>query len=50
MNKIGTFSLAVNKEKLTEAPGFDKNNWPDMANREWETSVHKYYDQKPYWE
>ena len=45
-----TFNLDVNKKKLAEAPGFDKNNWPDMANREWGTSVHKYYDQKPYWQ
>jgi sporulation protein YlmC with PRC-barrel domain len=45
-----TFNLDVNKEKLAQAPGFDKNNWPDMANREWETNVHKYYDQKPHGE
>lgn len=42
-----TFNLDVSKEKLAEAPGFDENSWPDMANREWGTSVHKYYDQKP---
>jgi sporulation protein YlmC with PRC-barrel domain len=45
-----TFKLDVKKEKLAEAPGFDKNNWPDMANREWGTSVHKFYNQKPSWE
>lgn len=45
-----TFDLDVNKEKLETAPGFDGNNWPDMADREWGASVHKYYDQKPYWE
>jgi len=45
-----TFNLDVDKEKLAKAPGFDENTWPDMANREWGTSVHKYYDQKPYWE
>jgi sporulation protein YlmC with PRC-barrel domain len=45
-----TFTLDVDKEKLAKAPGFDESTWPDMANREWGTSVHKYYDQKPYWE
>jgi len=45
-----TFKLDVKKEKLAEAPGFNKNNWPDMANRDWGTSVHKFYNQKPSWE
>jgi sporulation protein YlmC with PRC-barrel domain len=44
------FSLDANQEKLKNAPGFDKNNWPDMANREWGMTVHEYYGQKPYWE
>jgi len=45
-----TFKLDVKKEKLGEAPGFDKNNWPDLANRDWGTSVYKFYNQKPSWE
>ncbi len=40
----------VAKETLERAPGFDKNNWPDFANREWETQVHGFYGQRPYWE
>jgi len=44
-----TFKLDVKKEKLAGAPGFDKNNWPDMANRKWGSSVYKFYDQKPSW-
>lgn len=45
-----TLLLAVDKEKLQKAPGFDKTQWPNMASREWGTSVHQYYNQKPYWE
>jgi sporulation protein YlmC with PRC-barrel domain len=44
------FVLNVDKERLKNAPGFDKNNWPDMANRQWGTQVHAYYGIPPYWE
>jgi sporulation protein YlmC with PRC-barrel domain len=44
------FLLNVNKEVLKKAPGFDKNNWPDMTDRTWGAGVHKYYGQRPYWE
>jgi sporulation protein YlmC with PRC-barrel domain len=46
----GTFRLDVDKEKLEKAPGFNKDNWPDMADREWGLVVYKYYDQDPYWQ
>jgi sporulation protein YlmC with PRC-barrel domain len=42
--------LDVPKERLQAAPGFDKKNWPNMADRRWGTEVHKYYGQPPYWE
>lgn len=45
-----TIMFDVTKEKLENAPGFDKNNWPDMADREWGSKVYKYYDQEPYWQ
>src|SRR5215510_13221949 len=32
-----TFVLAVDKERLQNAPGFDASNWPQMASREWVT-------------
>ncbi len=32
------FVLNVDKETLKNAPGFDKNNWPTTANREWMTA------------
>lgn len=37
------FTLDVNKERLEGAPGFDANNWPDMANPEWANGIHSYY-------
>lgn len=42
--------LNVDKEKLKNAPGFAKNNWPDFANQQWGSEVHRYYGVTPYWE
>ena len=42
--------LSIDKDRLSNAPGFDKNNWPDMANSDWGTEVHKHFGYKPYWE
>jgi sporulation protein YlmC with PRC-barrel domain len=47
---VGKVILDVPKEKLKEAPGFDKKNWPDMADRRWGLDIHKYYGQEPYWD
>ncbi|CAN5269051.1 hypothetical protein BH10PSE19_BH10PSE19_18850 [soil metagenome] len=44
------FILNVDKEKIKNAPGFDKDNWPDMADRQWGQKVFDYYGTKPYWE
>lgn len=33
----------TNEERLKEAPGFDKDNWPNMADPTWEKAVHAYY-------
>jgi sporulation protein YlmC with PRC-barrel domain len=41
--------LDVDKERLKNAPGFDQNNWPQMASREWVTSLYSYYNVPPYW-
>ncbi|GJL62650.1 MAG: hypothetical protein NPIRA04_13040 [Nitrospirales bacterium] len=43
------FILDVSKETLEKAPGFDKDNWPDMADVTWGQSIHKYYGYDPYW-
>jgi hypothetical protein len=35
---------------LENAPGFDKDNWPDFADRTWGESIHSHYGVRPYWE
>lgn len=42
------FVLDVIKEKLDKAPGFDKDQWPDMADASWAQSLHDYYGVTPY--
>jgi len=37
------FALDVQKDRLKDAPGFDKNIWPDMADQGWQDEVHGYY-------
>lgn len=44
------FILDAKKNELEDAPGFDKSNWPDMADRRWETDIHHFYRTQPYWE
>ncbi|MGF6774712.1 sporulation protein YlmC with PRC-barrel domain [Paraburkholderia sp. GAS199] len=43
------FILHVPAERLRSAPGFDKDHWPSMADLQWSTAVHAYYDRTPYW-
>jgi sporulation protein YlmC with PRC-barrel domain len=42
--------LNVDREKLKNAPGFDKDHWPDMASAQWNNDTYRYYNQRPYWE
>jgi len=44
------FVLDVDKKKLENAPGFDKDNWPDMADVAWGTQIYSYHGAAPYWE
>ena len=44
------FLLDVDKQQLKNAPGFDKDKWPDMADRRWGEGVHGFYGARPYWE
>ncbi|MET0268328.1 MAG: PRC-barrel domain-containing protein [Duganella sp.] len=37
------FLLNVSKDHLKNAPGFDKDNWPDMAGAEFSTQIHDFY-------
>jgi sporulation protein YlmC with PRC-barrel domain len=42
--------LNVDKRTLETAPGFDKDNWPDMADVSWGSSVYRHYGTTPYWD
>jgi len=42
------FTLNADKEKLKNAPGFDKGNWPDMGDQSWGQQIHSYYGTKHY--
>jgi sporulation protein YlmC with PRC-barrel domain len=44
------FILNVDKSTLENAPGFDKNTWPDMADTNWGADIHRHYGRDPYWE
>lgn len=44
------FLLNVDKEKIKNAPGFNDDQWPDMADREFGLAIFKHYGTKPYWE
>ncbi len=44
------FIFDVGKEKLERAPGFDKDNWPDMADSRWGSQIYGYYGVDPYWD
>jgi sporulation protein YlmC with PRC-barrel domain len=44
------FLLEADKETLKTAPGFDKNNWPDMADPKWGSEIYNFYGQRGYWE
>lgn len=44
------FILNVDKQVLESAPGFDKDNWPDMDDTAWGSRVFQHYGLTPYWE
>ena len=41
--------LDVQKDVLQNAPGFDKDKWPETTDREWLVEVYSYYGYDPYW-
>jgi sporulation protein YlmC with PRC-barrel domain len=47
--EIKRLTLDVDKERFQNAPGFDKDQWPDMADPQWGQTVHSYYGQQDYW-
>ena len=42
------FVLKANKELLKNAPGFDKNNWPDLSDPTRISEIYRYYGSEPY--
>ncbi len=42
--------LDVDRETLERAPGFDKDNWPDMSDPSWGTQIYSHYGSQPYWD
>jgi sporulation protein YlmC with PRC-barrel domain len=41
------FTLDVTKDRLETAPGFDKDNWPNMSDKSWAKDIHSYYGTTP---
>jgi sporulation protein YlmC with PRC-barrel domain len=44
------FVLDVERERLEQAPGFDKDDWPDPGDLAHRREVFVYYGYQPYWE
>jgi len=44
------FILNIEKEKLKNAPGFDKDHWPDTADSTWLETISEYYGEKSFTE
>jgi len=44
------FVLNVDKTRLENASGFDKDNWPNMADPTFGTTIYRHFGYKPYWE
>jgi len=42
------FILPVDRRRLEDAPGFDRDRWPDMGDPSWESQVDEFYTTDPY--
>ena len=40
--------LTVDKARIENAPGFDKDNWPNRSDQTWAQGIHSYYGTKPH--
>lgn len=43
------FRLDATSDQVRNSPGFDKQSWPSMVDRQWAPSVHQHYGREPYW-
>ena len=44
------FILDLDRDRLEKAPGFDKNEWPDMSLTDYRNDLYEYYQVEPYWQ
>lgn len=44
------YVLDASKESMKDAPGFNTDSWPTMADEKWNRDVHQFYGKAPYWE
>lgn len=44
------FILDADLQRLAEAPGFGRGEWPKMGDRGWGEKIHRFYGQVPYWQ
>jgi sporulation protein YlmC with PRC-barrel domain len=49
-DKDREYTLNIDRKHLEQAPGFDPDRWPDMADRAWASELYRFYGYKPYWE
>lgn len=42
--------LEVDESLIQLDEGFDKYNWPDMADYKWGLNIYSHYGYRPYWE
>jgi len=44
------FILDAHKDRLKNAPGFDKDHWPSFTDTKYGATVHEYYGVPPWWQ
>ncbi|NLX06620.1 MAG: PRC-barrel domain containing protein [Phycisphaerae bacterium] len=44
------YVLDVTPAQLEQAPGFQRDEWPDMTDEAWGRRVHEFYHIEPYWQ
>jgi sporulation protein YlmC with PRC-barrel domain len=43
------FRIDMSAESVKNAPGFDKDHWPSMADQTWASSEHQFFGREPRW-
>lgn len=47
--QLEAYVLNVSRQQIENAPGFEKEVWPPLADEAWNRRIHDYYDIPPYW-